>query len=129
MGFSASSPYLWAGIGLNLLPSTAGSRCLLRLENYETQWLSYLTNYNVLIETRGSTDRNVHILIPRAGEYNTSGMNITIESRRFTNEASGFFRTCIVLSKLPHRAQINTIATVTRRQVYWDEISGHLFWE
>jgi hypothetical protein len=134
MSSSGESPFLffsadgmWAGIGLNVLPATSGTRALLRLDNTVPFATSSAANYNIRMKTTGSTTRNVHIHIANAGEWNSDGKSITIESRKFSNDSAGFFRTCIMLSTMPHENQINTLGTYTKRPVYWDENSGYLF--
>ncbi|MDR1160777.1 MAG: hypothetical protein LBK45_00405, partial [Tannerellaceae bacterium] len=126
LGFSADG--MWAGIGLNVLPSTTGARALLRLEN-TVPFLSYGANYNTYMKTTGSSTRNIHIYIANAGEWNSSDKPITIESRKFSNDDAGYFRTCIMLSTMPHENQINTLGAYTKHYVCWDEISGYLFFE
>jgi hypothetical protein len=128
LGFSDTG--LWAGIGLNVLPSTTASRALLRLENTATPDYASDIKYNTYMRTQGSSTRNIHILIERAGEFNTSGKNISIESRQFSNDSSGFFRTCLGLSTMPTYSQINTLGSSgTRYNVKWDSSSGYLYIE
>jgi hypothetical protein len=128
MGFRYST-LKWVGIGLSLADSTVDSTMAPQVRSTNTVPTTYAgyTKYNVWIETRGSTERNVHLYIPNAGGWDASP--ISIESRRFSNESSGFKRTCLVLSLLPYRSNINTLGTVDKHPVYWDGNSGHLFWE
>ncbi|MDR1161277.1 MAG: hypothetical protein LBK45_02965 [Tannerellaceae bacterium] len=123
LSFSANG--LWAGIGLHVMPA-GYPRTLLRLEN-TAPLFSDGENGNIRIKTTGSSTRNIHIFIADAGEWNTAGKSITIESRKFSNDNAGFFRTCIMLSTMPHESQINTLGSYIKHPVYWDENSGYLF--
>jgi hypothetical protein len=99
----------------------------IRSQNTLTTSLSGSTKYNVYLETRGSTERNIHLYIPNTGGWDEG--QITIEARRFSNESSGLKRNCIRMTNMPNRTQINTLGTVSRRSLYWDENSGYCFWE
>jgi hypothetical protein len=125
LGFSGSGK--WAGIGLNVLPATlGGTSALLRLEDTAE---GGTIKYNMFMDTRGGSQQNVHLLIARAGGYSDSARPITIESRKFSNDASSFYRTCIRLGMMPSRSQIETLGTVKGHLVYWDENSHYLYWE
>jgi hypothetical protein len=125
LGFSANG--LWAGIGLQVMPVPGPGSALLRLENTVPFYGPYSENGNIYMKTTGSSTRNIHIHIANAGEWNSNGKAITIESRKFSNDSAGYFRTCIMLSTMPHENQINTLGDYTKRPVYWDENSGYLF--
>lgn len=121
-------------LGNNVFPSTgAGLTCTMILENRITNYASAadyqygIRNENVGIQlTVENSDINKFLSLQSFSE--AKKRTISIETRRFINDADWYYRTCIRLSNMPSQAQINTLGAPTIRNVAWDEVSGYLFW-
>jgi hypothetical protein len=117
-------------VGANVSPST-GPPVTARFENMNTDTV-YSINTNVKITTGANTNaankgRHVHVECGDNSGYNNY---ITLEHRKFSNDtAVSLRRTCIRLDFPPNRAQVNTLGTVNRHTLYWDETSKLIFWE
>ena len=152
-GTATESVRIWSGAA----SPDSGTFRVMANGNVYANWATVTNLYGNIIDLRDPNNVNNYtwlwgnkgapgLTIKRTEEANTNPVNginidygmsstvarsISFHFRRFSNEASWFFRTCIKASKLPSVTQINALSGTgsTRWNLKWDEASGYIYIE
>lgn len=120
IGFNSTNQTIL--LGTNCFAGTTLSvPAMMRLEDTKS---GYMEKYGIYMKLQKASRRNMYLHMPDAGAWNKP---ITLESRQFSNDTSGYQRTCILMGAMPSLSQMQTLGSVKEWNVKWDENSGYLY--